>query len=131
VAGTGCLGGTQDWTKVESDLSAYSGVVRLMFRFGTDGALCQEGWYIDDVSVSAGACCVDPTRGNLDGSPDGLVGMGDLTVLIDHLFITLTPLLCPEAGNLDLSLDNLVGMGDLTVMIDHLFITLNPLPACP
>jgi hypothetical protein len=57
--------------------------------------------------------------------------MGDLTVMIDNLFITLTPLICPEAGNVDLSTDGLVTMGDLTVMIDNLFITLTPLPPCP
>jgi len=129
--GTKCFSGTNEWTQAEFDLSAYSGVVYVAFRWGTDGAVCQEGWYIDDVSVAGGSCCSDPTRGNLDGSSDSLVGMGDLTVLIDHLFITLTPLSCPEAGNLDLSADNLVGMGDLTVLIDNLFITLNPLPACP
>lgn len=74
-------------------------------------------------------CC--ETMGNIDRSTDNLVTMGDLTVLIDHLFITLTPLDCLEEGNVDLSTDGLVTMGDLTVMIDHLFITLTPLPACP
>jgi C1A family cysteine protease len=77
------------------------------------------------------SCCTGPSVGNVDWSPDGTVGMGDLTVLIDHLFITLAPLTCPETGNLDLSVDGLVGMGDLTVMIDHLFVTLAPLPPCP
>jgi hypothetical protein len=59
------------------------------------------------------------------------VTMGDLTVLIDHLFITLTPLNCWVEGNVDLSPDYLVTMGDLTILIDHLFISLTPLPACP
>jgi hypothetical protein len=77
----------------------------------------------------AAGCC--EMMGNVDGSTDGLVGMGDLTVLIDNLFITLTPLECAEEGNLDVSADGFVGMGDLTILIDHLFITLAPLPACP
>jgi uncharacterized protein (TIGR02145 family) len=76
-------------------------------------------------------CCTSVGMGNVDGSSDGLVTMGDLTVLIDHLFISLTPLACPEAGNVDQSTDGLITMGDLTVMIDHLFITLAPLPECP
>jgi uncharacterized protein (TIGR02145 family) len=85
-----------------------------------------------DISESGNkGCCTSVGMGNVDGSSDGLVTMGDLTVLIDHLFITLTPLTCPEAGNVDLSPDNLVTMGDLTVLIDHLFITLSPLPECP
>ena len=76
-------------------------------------------------------CCVCPTLGNVDESDDCLVTMGDLTVLIDHLFVTLTPLVCPLSGNVDLSTDELVTMSDLTVMIDHLYITLTPLPVCP
>jgi hypothetical protein len=76
------------------------------------------------------SCCTCPTMGNLDESTDCFVGMGDLTVLIDHLFITLNPLTCPDAANMDLSPDGFVGMGDLTVLIDHLFITLAPLHPC-
>jgi uncharacterized protein (TIGR02145 family) len=76
-------------------------------------------------------CCTVVGMGNVDGSSDGLVTMGDLTVLIDNLFISLAPLACPEAGNVDLSTDGLVTMGDLTVLIDHLFISLSPLPECP
>jgi aminopeptidase N len=76
-------------------------------------------------------CCTGPSRGNVDNSPDFLVTMGDLTVLIDNLFISLTPLTCIDAANVDLSQDNLITMGDLTVMIDHLFINLTPLPPCP
>jgi hypothetical protein len=78
-----------------------------------------------------GDCCDDPTLGNLDNSADGWVTLADLTVLIDHLYISLMPLDCPKAGNLDLSTDGLVTMGDLTAMIDHLFISLSPLPPCP
>lgn len=75
------------------------------------------------------SCC--EVMGNLDGSADNLVTMGDMVRLIDHLFRTLEPLDCMEEGNMDQSEDNLVTMGDLVVMIDHLFITLNPLPPCP
>jgi hypothetical protein len=76
-------------------------------------------------------CCIGPTVGNVDMSADNLVTMGDLTVLIDHLFISLAALTCPVAGNVDLSVDGLVTMSDLTVLIDNLFITLSPLPPCP
>jgi outer membrane protein assembly factor BamB len=82
-------------------------------------------------SIPFGSCCAGGTVGNLDNSADGLVTMGDLTVLIDHLFISLSPLSCPAAGNLDLSPDGLVTLGDLTVLIDHLFISLAPLSVCP
>jgi uncharacterized protein (TIGR02145 family) len=81
-------------------------------------------------SAGGKGCCTLVGMGNVDGSTDGLVTMGDLTVLIDHLFISLTPLVCPEAGNVDQSTDGLITMGDLTVLIDHLFISLAPLPEC-
>jgi PKD repeat protein len=76
-------------------------------------------------------CCIPPTVGNVDMSMDNLVTMGDLTVLIDHLFISFAPLACVDEANTDMSPDDLITMGDLTVLIDHLFITFTPLPACP
>ncbi len=80
-------------------------------------------------------CCVGTSVGNMD-CVAGVVDMGDLTILIDHLFISLDPLCCVDEGDVDLSgqpepLPADVDMGDLTVLIDHLFISLNPLPACP
>ena len=78
-------------------------------------------------------CCVG-LRGNLDGSPDEEVTLGDLTVMIDHLFISLDDLACWEEGNLDESLPEGVGsvtLGDFTVLIDNLFISLEDPPPCP
>jgi hypothetical protein len=88
-------------------------------------------WYPEPQCFEVAGCCVCPTRGNVDNSTDCLVTMSDPTVLIDHLFISLTPLVCPEAANVDASADGLITMGDMTVLIDHLFITLAPLPPCP
>jgi hypothetical protein len=74
-------------------------------------------------------CCIGYV-GNVDCTTDQLVMMGDLTVMIDHLFITLAPVCCVAEANVDLSPDGRITMSDLTVLIDHLFITLAPLPAC-
>jgi len=76
------------------------------------------------------SCC--QTVGNFDGSADGLVTMGDLTRMIDCLFIftSWNCCACDAECNLDMSPDCLVGLGDLTVIIDHLYITLTPLPSC-
>ncbi len=96
---------------------------------------CDAGNYeptINSGSVSCGlTCCTGPSVGNVDASPDNMVTMGDLTVLIDHLFISLMPIACVDEGNVDMSPDGLVTMGDLTVLIDALFISLDPLPPCP
>jgi hypothetical protein len=86
---------------------------------------------VHTVEVVSPSCCVPPTVGNVDESPDNLVTMGDLTVLIDHLFISFNPVACLDEANIDMSSDGLVTMGDLTVLIDHLFISFTPLPACP
>ncbi len=78
-----------------------------------------------------GGCCVGSMVGNVDVSPDDQVTMSDLTVLIDHLFLSLEPVVCDEEANVDVSADGEITMGDLTVLIDHLFISLDPLSACP
>jgi hypothetical protein len=93
---------------------------------------CWNSPYIRAAYFDKGSgCCAGTSVGNVDGSADNLITMGDLTVLIDHLFISFAPLACLDVGNTDLSADGLVTMGDLTVLIDHLFISFNPLPACP
>ena len=51
---------------------------------------------------------------------------GDLTVLIDHLFVSFEDLECWEEGNLDESTPEgatSISLGDLTVLIDLLFIS--------
>ncbi len=91
----------------------------------------------NDATLSAGqhpvalqvGCCIGSV-GNVDSSPDDLVTLSDLTVLIDNLFISLTPVDCVGEGNTDLSGDDLITMSDLAVLIDHLFISLDPLPNC-
>ncbi len=75
------------------------------------------------------ACCCVGSTGNVDDDPQQTVDMGDLTVLIDHLFISLEPVDCPAEANVDAT--GGVDMGDLTRLIDHLFIDLSPLPECP
>jgi len=49
--GTPCFSGRFDWRQEEFDLSAFTGLLRFRFNFGTDGYVVREGWYIDDVSV--------------------------------------------------------------------------------
>lgn len=50
---TPCLGGTGGWERVAVDLSAYSGSEALIrFRFGSDGYVVDEGWYIDDIVIT-------------------------------------------------------------------------------
>jgi len=87
-------------------------------------------------SMSIGGCCVGESVGNMDSDPTPPVDMGDLTILIDMLFLSLTPIGCLAEADVDLSgagtpVNIDVDMGDLTVLIDHLFLTLSSLPSCP
>ena len=78
-----------------------------------------------NLTVGPGGC------GNIDGDPLGSVDIGDLTVLVDHLFITFTPLPNPGAANLDCDGAGSIDIGDLTVLVDHLFITFTPFCCAP
>ena len=85
--------------------------------------------YVDSVR----SCCTE-LRGNVDNDPEDIVSLGDLTALIDILFISLGDPVCWEETNLDESLPEgpgSVSLGDLTALIDVLFISLDSPPACP
>ncbi len=81
------------------------------------------------------ACCCVSTVGNIDCL--GIVDITDLQVLIDHQFLTLTPLCCPNSGNINHptsgygTTDMIVDITDVQILVDCLFLTLSPLPACP
>jgi hypothetical protein len=47
----GLYSGSTGWSQAVFDLSAWSGEVRIMFRFDSDGAVSEEGWYIDDLWI--------------------------------------------------------------------------------
>ena len=66
--GTPCFSGVIDWREEMFDLSTYSGEIQIRFRFGSDGSVGGDGWFIDDVV---------------------LAGFGDTTAV--PLTITMTP----------------------------------------
>lgn len=97
------------------------------------------GYFLDGAEgaiVRSGSTCCTGNRGNVQlqgacGDPDGTVSLGDLTAMIDHLFVSLTPVCCEaEADVAPATSDGAIGLGDLSALIDHLFISLAPLPVC-
>ncbi len=73
------------------------------------------------------ACCCQGTVGdaNADGSPEPTIG--DVTILIDHLFVNGTPLECYLEGDINQSgglgaTSTDITIGDVTGLIDYLFI---------
>lgn len=112
-------------------MAAGDGIVGLSQGLGTPGDFIES-----DMSAYPGCqvvepgCCVGMT-GNIDGDPDDLVTLSDLTQLIDHLFGSLAPIDCPEEGNCDgEGVPETLTLGDLTAIIDHLYISLDPLVPC-
>lgn len=62
--------------------------------------------------------------GDIDGSGT-ISDVGDLTLLVDHLFITYADLPNIAVANIDGQVG--VDIGDLTTLVDHLFITFTPI----
>jgi hypothetical protein len=72
-------------------------------------------------------CCID-IAGNVDGDAGHIIDIGDLTAIIDYLYISNIEPECLAEANVDGDPDGLVDIGDLTAMIDYLYIS-NDLPA--
>jgi hypothetical protein len=65
----------------------------------------------------------------VDCDPANGTDISDLSALIDNLFITFTPLCCPEAANTDGQPG--VDISDLSALIDYLYITFTLTAPCP
>ncbi len=73
-------------------------------------------------------CCQFIT-GNVDNDPSDITDIGDLTRLIDYLFIGNEEPECPWEADVDNNPG--IDIGDLTRLIDYLFISYEPLADCP
>jgi len=83
----------------------------------------------DGIGDACEGCCVD-LSGNVDGDPNDIVDLGDLTKLIDYLFISFAEPDCMEEANIDGDAGGLVDLSDLTALIDYLFISFTPPSEC-
>jgi hypothetical protein len=94
-------------------------------------SICSKGSYrpYDSPGVVIYDCC-QGIRGNVDADPEDMVDLGDLTALIDHLFVGFTVPDCLGEANVDGDPGGLVDLGDLTVLIDYLFISFTPPAPC-
>jgi hypothetical protein len=73
------------------------------------------------------SCCVGRT-GNVDGDPEDIVDISDLSAMVDYLFFSLPISACPAENDVDTS--GSVDISDLTVLVDFLFFGAT-LPSCP
>jgi len=83
----------------------------------------------DGLGDACDGCCVGLT-GNVDNDPTDGVDLGDLTKLIDYLFISFTEPDCIEEANIDGDPSGTVDLGDLTALIDYLFISFTSPAEC-
>lgn len=74
-------------------------------------------------------CCLDRT-GNVDGDPQDVCDVSDLTALIDYLWISLIPPACIAEANCDGSTDGIVDISDFSALYDYLFSTFVPPALC-
>jgi len=66
-------GNTQNWFESIVDLSAYAGeTVNLRFRLGTNSAIGLEGWYLDDIALTA---CTPTASLGPDSEIGGIAGL--------------------------------------------------------
>lgn len=112
--GTPCFSGSSDWQSTEFDLSSYSGVAQIMFRFGSDGAATGEGWYVDDVQIASGGYNCGDANG------DGGLNVSDAVYIINYVFTggaAPDPICVGNANG-----DSNVNVSDAVYIINHVFI---------
>ncbi|MBN1755345.1 T9SS type A sorting domain-containing protein, partial [bacterium] len=51
AANTPCFSGSGPWEEATFELDGYDTEVAIRFRFGSDGYVTEEGWYIDDITI--------------------------------------------------------------------------------
>lgn len=77
-----------------------------------------------------GCYCIDRV-GNVNCDYRDLVTIGDLGLLIDHLFINHPRLPNAEEANINGDPGGVIDIADVSLLIDHLFVTFPELPLCP
>ncbi|RME30689.1 MAG: hypothetical protein D6800_01650, partial [Candidatus Zixiibacteriota bacterium] len=93
-----------------------------------NNVMMARAWFAGHINLGTSSCCIGST-GNVDGSPSEDPDIADLTALIDHLFISFSPLPCVEEADVDSS-GGPPDIADATALIDHLFISFAPTAPC-
>ncbi len=86
------------------------------------------------IGDACGGCCIG-NRGNTDnGADDGTllsVDISDLVFLVDFIFTSGPPPICPEETNVNGDVDENIDISDLVWMVDFIFTGGPPPPLCP
>ena len=68
------------------------------------------------------ACCVTLT-GNVNADSEGRVNLSDITLLIDHIYVSGRPLCCPPAANTSGDLEGKLNLSDVTALVDFVYVS--------
>lgn len=124
--------GSSTFNLVQSQMLATHQTLAVTVSFDTSLMKSYDYSEVYEWTVSTVLTCCEGTVGNIDCDSEDLVDISDLTVLINHLFITFDPLCCEDEANVQTDIaEQVIDIGDLTTLIDHLFISFTPLSACP
>ncbi|MEE8578250.1 MAG: choice-of-anchor X domain-containing protein, partial [candidate division Zixibacteria bacterium] len=74
-------------------------------------------------------CCL-ANAGNVNGDGSDAVDISDLTLLVNHLFVTYESLPCPAEANTNGDVSCSIDISDLTKLVNHLFVTFESMPPC-
>ena len=90
------------------------------------------GFWQDFGSGYVGCCGIYTAglTGNNNCSVDGKLTLGDITTLIDFIYISHSPLCCHATGNTNGSEDCKFTLGDITGLIDVIYISHSLPSAC-
>jgi hypothetical protein len=76
------------------------------------------------------SCCIGAYSGNTDCDLDDRRTLADVTELIDHVYISHSPLCCDAEGNVDGDPEGDITLSDITRLIDNIYISHSQTAPC-
>jgi hypothetical protein len=100
---------------------------------GLDASIDSAKVFYGDVLRGWGSCCGVYTNGytgNINYDDQGKRNLADITVLIDHVYLTQAPLPCHEEGDTNGDGKPNHNLADITRLIDHVYISQDETELC-
>jgi hypothetical protein len=88
----------------------------------------------DGTGDACGSCCGRYTggyTGNCNCDTEGKRSLSDITVLIDRVYISQTPLCCEANGNTNGDPEGKLSLSDITRLIDYIYLSHEETALCP
>ena len=85
------------------------------------------------LKTSTPTCCgafTEGFTGNIDCDSEGKRNLADISLLIDRIYMSKTPLCCEDNGNVDGDEQASMNLADITSLINHIYLSKAPTSAC-